>query len=76
MAQYVVPPRTVIVKCESCKTLYVPDRSKDRRWNGGGFANFEKCPVCGSDHNEYKNTIPLWKYNLIRFFRRTIKYER
>lgn len=70
MADYVIPPKTVIVKCNGCKTMYVPDRSKDRRWRpDGSFASFEKCPICGEDNNRYKDTIPLWKYNLIKLFR-------
>ena len=70
MASYVIPPKTVIVRCKSCKTLYVPDRAKDRKWTcGGGFASFEKCPVCSEDDNNFRHTIPLWRYNLIKFFR-------
>ena len=70
MADYVIPPKTVIVKFKGCKALYVPDRSKDRRWiTDKSFSSFEKCPVCGYDNNDYRSTIPLWKYNLIRFFR-------
>ena len=69
MADYVIPPRVAIVKCKGCKTLYVPDREKDRHWVSRGFASFEKCPVCGYDNNDYSDTIPLWRYKLIRFFR-------
>ena len=70
MADYVIPPKTCIVKCSSCKTLYVPDRQKDRHWHHDGtFASFEKCPVCGNDENKFRNTIPLWRYNLIKLFR-------
>lgn len=71
MASYVIPPKTAIVKCRDCKALYVPDRSKDRKWCGGhhDFASFEKCPVCGCDDNRYCDVIPLWKYNLIKLLR-------
>lgn len=70
MADYVIPPKSVIVKCGNCKALYVPDRSKDRTWcPDHSFASFEKCPICGYKDNRYNNTIPLWRYNLIKFFR-------
>ena len=70
MADYIIPPKRIIVKCKWCKTLYVPDRSKDRRRiTDKSFVAFEECPVCGYDNNDYPCTIPLWKYNLIRFMR-------
>ena len=69
MADYVIPPKAAIVKCRDCKTLYVPNRSKDRHWVGRGFSSFEKCPTCGYEDNNYRNTIPLWKYNIIKWFR-------
>ena len=76
MAECVVPPRAAIVKCRGCKTLYVPDRGKDRRWSSDrSFASFEKCPVCGFDDNRYRDTIPLWKYNWIRFCRKHFRRE-
>ena len=77
MAKYVIPPNDVIVKCSCCKALYVPDRSKDMRWmSTKKFASFEKCPVCGNGDNTYKHTIPLWKYNLIRYWRGRHKEEK
>lgn len=70
MAKYVIPPKTAIVKCHACKALYVPDRARDSRWRADrSFASFEKCPVCGYDDNNFKHTIPLWRYNLIKLFR-------
>ena len=69
MADYVIPPKTAIVKCRDCKTLYVPNRSKDRHMVGRGFASFEKCPTCGYEDNNYRDTIPLWKYNIVKWFR-------
>ena len=69
MADYVIPPKTAIVRCRSCKALYVPDRSKDRLWTDKTFASFEKCPVCGNGDNTFVNVIPLWLYNLIKYFR-------
>lgn len=71
-----MPPRAEIVKCRECKALYVSDRGKDRRCSSDrSFASFEKCPVCGFDDNRYRDTIPLWKYNLIRFFRGKFRRE-
>ena len=62
MAKYVVPSRhETIIKCERCKTLYVPER------NGNVF--YEKCPVCRYDLNTDINKISLWRYNLIKWFR-------
>ena len=71
MADFVIPPKAAIVRCSSCKALYVPDRAKDRHWHSinRGFASFEKCPVCGYDNNGYGQVIPLWRYNLIKLFR-------
>lgn len=69
MADYVVPPKTVIVKCSNCKALYVPDLDKSKRWHDHSFGAFEQCPVCGYEDNRKNNTIPLWKYNLIKLFR-------
>ena len=67
MAKYVVPPndknKVRIIKCGNCKTLYVPDSGPDP-W---GF--FENCPLCGSGSNAEFNLIPLWQYNLIRYWR-------
>ena len=77
MAQCVVPPRAAIVECNKCGTLYVPDRTKDRIWScSKSFASFEKCPVCGYDDNDYDDTISLWKYNLISFFRKHFRREK
>ena len=67
MADYVIQPKTVIVKCRGCKALYVPDRKNDRHAYGS-FTWFEECPVCGGD-NDYRDVIPLWRYNLIKLFR-------
>ena len=70
MAKCVIPPKTIIVKCRECRTLYVPEREKDvvsEYWKE--FEGFEPCPICGQKRNGYSNTIPLWKYNLIKLFR-------
>ena len=67
MAKYVIPPKggyTLLIKCRECKALYSPEK---RRLPGSSF--FEHCPVCGCDSNSAMDRIPLWKYNLIRFWR-------
>lgn len=69
MAKFVVPSRKdVIVRCWKCKTLYVPEKMQ---YQGSSF--FEDCPLCHSSGNDWSNTIPLWKYNLIKLFRVKIK---
>ena len=70
MAKYVVPPmgsRPVIVKCRSCKTLYVPDKMQAVKDEYDVY--FEPCPVCGERYNRWNCVIPLWRYNLIRWLR-------
>lgn len=74
MADYVIPPKTAIVKCSRCKALYVPDRTKDQWWRSQ-VESFENCPLCGYSYNTFYNTIPLWEYNLIKFFRGGFKKE-
>lgn len=69
MAKYIIPPKgETIVRCWNCGTLYVPEA---RLFEGSSF--FEKCPCCGYSANNWKNTIPLWKYNLIKLFRKGFK---
>ena len=64
MADYLVPPKgSSMVKCNRCGGLYLPDIFKTRN----GY--FEPCPFCNDMFNTYKNTIPIWRYNLIKFFR-------
>ena len=63
MARFVVKPRgtdNIIIKCFYCGTMYVPNTVT------GTFV--EKCPFCGY-YNSLNNRIPLWKYNLIKWFR-------
>ena len=63
MAKCVVPTcKEIIVKCGHCKTLYVPESRTYTIF-------FEKCPICGYTTNYERNRIPLWKYNLIKWFR-------
>ena len=67
MAEHVVKPlgkETILLKCNQCKTLYEPDSNFN-----SNFYTFEPCPVCKYPHNQWKDVIPLWKYNLIKFFR-------
>lgn len=70
MARYVVPPkkmkREILLKCFKCGTLYCPDGQTLSLING---KSYEKCPVCGYEHNTDGQIIPLWKYNLIKYFR-------
>ena len=58
MAECVVPPNAVIVKCKSCKALYVPDRTKDRKWHDHSFASFEKARKRYKKRNSI-NFIPI-----------------
>ena len=62
MASYVVPPKNKpIIKC-TCGALYVTEKIE------GNWA--EKCPICGCTSNHLSfNRIPLWQYNLIKWFR-------
>ena len=69
MAKHVVPSISlehILIKCYKCKTMYEPEKSKERYFGG---VVYEKCPVCGYDDNNYSNVIPLWKYNLIKYLR-------
>lgn len=70
MAKYIVPPkkmsREVIIKCYKCGALYVPEGMQKSILNS---TNYENCPVCGYSHNSNGNRIPLWKYNLIKYYR-------
>lgn len=70
MAKYVVPTmgdKPVLIKCRSCKTLYAPEAMKADR--DAYNVTFERCPICGEQYNKWKQVIPLWKYNLIRWCR-------
>ena len=69
MAKYVVPSKKdIIVRCHMCKTLYVPEKM-----SSPGSVFFEECPVCHAVYNDWTDTIPLWKYNLIKLFRTRLK---
>lgn len=75
MAQYVVPPRkkrNVIIKCKECGTLYVPDKGNHPY---GDPSNFERCPTCNYGANKKEQIIPLWRYNLIRYWRGLFNHE-
>ena len=68
MAKYVVPPRhETIIKCRKCRTMYVPDCGHPKQ--GTVYSEWEECPYCGYYGNRKKDTIPLWKYNIIKWFR-------
>ena len=71
MASNIVFPngdKTTIVKCKKCKAMYVPDKQTTIS-EGFYRGHFEKCPICGYERNDWDNVIPLWKYNLIKWFR-------
>ena len=69
MAKYIVPSKeNIIVLCYKCKTMYVPEK------RNGSY--YEECPMCGCSLNDIRNTIPLWKYNLIKFFRGGFKNDK
>lgn len=68
MAKYVIPPRTTIVECRRCKTLYAPELIEENEWHSSE-RKLEECPICGYERNDYCDAIPLWRYNLIKWFR-------
>ena len=75
MAQYVVLPRqkrNVIIKCSECGTMYVPDKGKHPY---GDTSCFERCPACNYGANKKEQIIPLWRYNLIRYWRGLFNHE-
>lgn len=66
MAKYIVPSKqTIIIRCANCKTLYVPEHKGEYYYLG----YFESCPSCGYSQNDGSNKIPLWLYNLIKWWR-------
>lgn len=69
MAKYIVPPKTPygtsIIRCQICRTLYVPDKKTTNRYP----LYYEFCPHCGYEYNDASDKIPLWKYNLIKWWR-------
>lgn len=71
MAKYVVPPRSmsreIILKCFRCKTLYVPEYKHKKSYLKS--TDYEDCPICGYSYNTIEQRIPLWQYNLIKYFR-------
>jgi len=76
MADYIVPPKRrkdlPILKCSKCGTLYVADFEKvmyGLNWY------YEPCPICKFNQNDDMDRIPLWKYNLIKWFRGGFKKE-
>lgn len=62
MAEYLVPPHgSCMIKCKDCGGLYMPETLSST------YA--ESCPFCNCKYNTIEDTIPLWKYNLIKLFR-------
>ena len=71
MAKYIVPSidtKHTLIKCCRCKTLYEPETQVQKKYLSDR-KYYENCPICGYDCNDYSAVIPLWKYNLIKFFR-------
>lgn len=70
MAKNIVFPKiaygTIILRCFKCGTLYVPEHTRKSLLNG---TYFEPCPHCGNEYNDAGCKIPLWKYNLIKWWR-------
>ena len=70
MAKYVVPPKKlkmeVLLKCYKCGCLYAPEGKQKGYLN---YTDYEDCPVCGYSHNSAEQAIPLWRYNIIKWFR-------
>ena len=74
MAKNVVLPKIYyrhgpIVKCRKCGTMYVPEKEKSNKFFAKSF--FEECPNedCCCSINDINDVIPLWKYNLIKYWR-------
>lgn len=72
MAKYIVSPKKKrdeqkIVKCGNCSTMFVAEE------NNHGWS--ENCPTCGNSIYIKWNRIPLWRYNLIKWFRGKINNE-
>ena len=66
MAEALVPPHgSCIIKCKKCKGLYIPETIK----TDSNSVRYDSCPFCGCRYNNEKNTIPVWMYNLLKFFR-------
>lgn len=67
MAKYVIPSihkgEVVLVKCFRCGALYMPEK---KEWDG----YWEKCPECNYGMNGTESQIRLWKYNLIKEWRK------
>lgn len=79
MALNVVPPRhlsdVVLLKCLKCGCLYQPENKTKPKYFSDPI-DWEPCPHCGYDHNGTAQQIPLWKYNLIKWFRGGFKKEK
>lgn len=71
MATNIVPParlsRVILLKCFRCGALYTPEGKQIIHLVNG--ISYEKCPICGYEHNSDGQRIPVWKYKFIRYFR-------
>lgn len=74
METNVVPPvslsRVILLKCFKCGALYTPEGKQIIHLVNG--SSYEKCPICGYEHNSDGQRIPAWKYKFIRAFRQKI----
>ena len=63
MATALVPPKgSCIVECKNCCGVYLPSKLPE-------YGKFEACPFCGCKYNSLEDTIPVWRYNIIKWFR-------
>lgn len=62
MSKALVPPHgSCIIRCKKCKGLYTPENITGKY--------YDVCPFCGAETNGVEQTIPVWLYNLLKFFR-------
>ena len=62
MSKALVPPHgSCIIRCKKCKGLYTPENITGKY--------YDVCPFCGTETNGVEQTIPVWFYNLLKFFR-------
>lgn len=62
MAKFVCVLPQKPIMCKKCKTMYIPEKIKENGY-------YENCPTCKFCFNGIPQTIPVWKYNLIRWKR-------
>lgn len=60
-----------LIKCCRCGSLYSTDQPR-KIVREISRSCYEPCPVCGSVVNDTEDEIPLWRYNLIKWWREKI----